>query len=114
MNYEVIKISPVQNHDDITNLIEQVESVQGVPSLNKNYDMFIITTNQCMYKVKMYYDLIWSDKIGYRHVYKTNFDNIFNELDFNTDKYYSSDSKDIIQGGYKDNCNEFLQVFNQF
>lgn len=115
MDYEVVKINPLKVKDDISNLIEYVESVKGVPSESDKYDMFLITTNKYRYKVKIYYDKLWSDKIGYRHVYKINLDKIFNELGFNTSKYYASDSKGgIIQGGYKDNCNEYLQVFNQF
>lgn len=113
MDYEIIKKYPLRAKDYYTNSIEYIESVMGSPSTSNKYDMFLLTTNKYLYKIRLYYDLLWADNIGYRHKYKTNLDALFNKLGFNTDKYYTSDSKGgIIQGGYKDNCNEFLKVFN--
>lgn len=115
MDYEVIKTNPLIARDYYTNTIEYIERAQGLPSRSDKYDVFLIATNKCEYIIKLYYDLIWADNIGYRHKYKTDLDTLFNKLGFNTDIYYTSDSRGgIISGGYKDNCNEYLKVFNRF
>lgn len=109
-NYEILEVIPLNSTNE-TN--ESIISFKAIPNAFKNADVFEVVTNRNKYIIKIFYQLLWSDKVGYRRVYKTSLYNILADLNILSTEYDEDNCKGgVIEGGYKDNCNEYLNVFN--
>lgn len=109
-NYEILEVIPLNSTNE-TN--EYIISFQAISNTYKDADVFEVVTNRNKYIIKIYYRLLWSDKVGFRRVYNISLYSILTDLNILSTEYDDDNCKGgVIEGGYKDNCNEYLNIFN--